>query len=149
MKRIVIFVVVGLIMFAAGFGGGLTLGRAMAPAGEAGADSDKVPELGPIMPLGEFTSNLAGSGRHLISFAPSLELVNPRALDTIGSEGWLLRIRNEILLIAKDKIYEDLTSAEGALQFAEEIKRALNSQLPHIRGEVPVVRVMFESFVVQ
>ena len=30
MKRIIVFVVVGLVMFGAGFGGGLMLGRTMA-----------------------------------------------------------------------------------------------------------------------
>jgi flagellar basal body-associated protein FliL len=53
------------------------------------------------------------------------------------------------LLIVKDKIYEDLTSAEGALQFAEEIKRTLNSQLPQVKGEPLVARVLFDSFIMQ
>ena len=150
MKRIVVFIIVGLLMFGAGFGGGLVIGRTMAvKADSAGDGGGKVAEPGPIVPIGEFTSNLAGSGRHVISFAVSIEALNMKAVDILNSVGWLSRIKNEILLIVKDKIYEDLTSAEGALQFSEEIKRTLNSLLPQVKSEAPVVRVLFESFVLQ
>jgi len=108
------------------------LGRSM--AGDAGAGDPggvRIPEPGPTVPIGEFTSNLAGSGRHITSFNVSFELINnARAVELVGSDGWHIRIRNEILLIIKDKAYEDLTSAEGMLQFGEEIKRAVNSLLP-------------------
>jgi flagellar FliL protein len=147
MKRIIIFIIVGLVMFGIGFGGGLVLGRSMA-TGDGPTDR-QVPDPGPIVAVGEFTSNLAGSGRHVISFTVSLETLNAKAAEVVGSAGWLLRIKNEILLIVKDKIYEDLTSAEGALQFGEEIKRTLNAQLPEIKGEAPIVRVLFEAFVLQ
>jgi flagellar FliL protein len=149
MKRIFVFIIVGLVMFGIGFGGGLVLGRSMAAGDSASPESKQVADPGPIVTIGEFTSNLAGSGKHVISFSVSLEALNPRAAEVISSAGWLLRIKNEILLIVKDKIYEDLTSAEGALQFSEEIKRSLNAQLPEIKGEAPVVRVLFESFVLQ
>jgi flagellar FliL protein len=149
MKRIFVFIIVGLVMFGIGFGGGLVLGRSMATGESAAPDSKQVPDPGPIVSIGEFTSNLAGSGKHVISFTVSLEALNARAVEIISSPGWLLRIKNEVLLIVKDKIYEDLTSAEGALQFSEEIKRSLNAQLPEVKGEAPVVRVLFETFVLQ
>jgi flagellar FliL protein len=149
MKRIFVFIIVGLVMFGIGFGGGLVLGRSMAAGGGDAPDSKQVPDPGPIVPIGEFTSNLAGSGKHVISFTVSLEALNAKAVEIVSAAGWLLRIKNEVLLIVKDKIYEDLTSAEGALQFAEEIKRSLNAQLPEVKGEAPVVRVLFESFILQ
>ncbi|MDR2137156.1 MAG: flagellar basal body-associated FliL family protein [Synergistaceae bacterium] len=145
MKKIVIFVIVGLIMFGIGFGGGLVVGRSMAPEGTAGGKAVAAP--GPIVPVGEFTSNLAGSGRHVISFSVSLEVLNEAAAGIVNT--WISRIKNEILLIVKDKVYEDLTSAEGALQFAGEIKRSLNAPLPDVKGEVPVTRILFESFILQ
>jgi flagellar FliL protein len=143
-----IFVVVGLVMFAIGFGGGLMFGRSTASSEPAGGAGKSVDTPGPLVAVGEFMSNLAGSGRHVISFTVSLETLNPKAADAVGNV-WLPRIKNEILLIVKDKVYEDLTSAEGALQFAEEIKRAINAQLPEFNGEAPVVRVLFETFVLQ
>jgi len=147
MKRIIVFIIVGLVMFGVGFGGGLTAGRMWSPGN--GTGDRRVADPGPIVSISEFTSNLAGSGRHVISFAIHLETSSSRAAETITSPGWYLRVRNEILMIVKDKVFEDLTSAEGAHQFGEEIKRALNAMLPAVRGEVPVVRVLFESLVVQ
>ena len=149
MRRIIIFVIVGLIMFGVGFGGGLMLGRTM--AGGAGSESGpRVPAPGPVVHIGEFTSNLAGTGRHIISFTVSLEVINnPRAIELVNADGWLLRIRNAVLMIIKGKRYEDLTSAEGMHQFGEDIKTVINSELPLVRGDVPVVRVLFETFVLQ
>ena len=49
----------------------------------------------------------------------------------------------------KVKVYEDLTSAEGTLQFAGDIKRTLNSILPESKGEPLIVQALFESFVLQ
>ena len=148
MKRIVVFIVVGLIMFGVGFGGGLVMGRAMAENVAQGTVTT-VREPGPIVPLGEFTSNLAGSGRRIINFSISLETINLRAAEIVNSPGWNSRVRNEILLIVKDKVFEDLTSAEGALQLAEEIRRTLNAQLPQVSGEVPITRILFDSFILQ
>ena len=149
MKRIIIFVVVGLVLFGAGFGGGLMLGRTMVSGGGATMDTRQVKAPGPIVSIGEFTSNLAGAGRHVITFTLSLELLDAKAVEVVQSPGWLLRIKNEVLLIVKDKVYEDLTSAEGALQFAGDIKRTLNSILPESKGEPLIVQALFESFVLQ
>ena len=69
MKRILIFAVVGLVMFGAGFGGGLILGRTMAPQDDNAVGTGKVIQNpGPIVSIGEFTSNLAGAGRHVSPF---------------------------------------------------------------------------------
>jgi len=148
MKRTIVFIIVGLVMFGVGLGGGLAVGRMWSPGGgEPGGRTVAAP--GPIVSIGEFTSNLAGSGRHIANFTVSLEASSNRAAETIASHGWYLRVRNEVLMIVRDRIFEDLTSAEGTLQFAEEIKRALNAMLPTVGGEVPVVHVLFESFVLQ
>ncbi|MBQ9388594.1 MAG: flagellar basal body-associated FliL family protein [Synergistaceae bacterium] len=151
MKRILIFAVVGLVMFGAGFGGGLILGRTMAPQDDNAVGTGKVIQNpGPIVSIGEFTSNLAGAGRHVISFALSLELVEKEgAAALIQTPGWLMRIRNEVFMLVKDRVYDDLTSAEGTLQFANDIKRSLNRMLPDIGGEAPIVNVLFESIVLQ
>ena len=65
MKRIIIFVIVGLVMFGAGFGGGMVLGRSLS-SGENGGDpaARVVPEPGPIVSVGEFSGVLAGGGNH-------------------------------------------------------------------------------------
>lgn len=67
----------------------------------------------------------------------------------IQTPGWLNRIRSEIFMLLKDRVYDDLTSAEGALQLAGDIKRSLNRMLPDVGGEAPIVNVLFESMILQ
>lgn len=150
MKRMMIFIVVGIVLFAFGVGGGMFFGRMFGSGDQdVGAGLKATPPPGPVFPVGEFTANLAGAGNRVVSFTVSLELLNPKADETLKAQNWLPRIRSEVLLLVKDKVYEDMTKSEGVVQFGEQIKRILNSILPAVAGEVPVVRVMFESFVMQ
>ncbi|MBQ9433473.1 MAG: flagellar basal body-associated FliL family protein [Synergistaceae bacterium] len=151
MKRILIFAIVGLVMFGAGFGGGLILGRTMAPKDENEIGQGKVIQNpGPVVSIGQFTSNLAGAGRHVLDCTLSLELVEKEGASAlVQSPGWMNRIRSTIFMLIKDRKYDDLNSAEGALQFAGDIKRELNSMLPDVGGEPPVTNVLFESMIIQ
>lgn len=147
MKKILIFAVVGILCFAVGIGAGFVF----KPSGgdTTLTQGRMVPPPGPTVPLGEFTSNLAGPGNRVISCSVAVEAKDSSAEALLSSPNWTPRIRSEVLLIIKDRVYEDLTSAEGVLRLSEEIKRRLNSILPDVKGEVPIVRVMFESFVMQ
>ena len=151
MKRILIFAIVGLVMFGAGFGGGLLLGQSMAPKDENEIGQGKVIQNpGPIVPIGQFTSNLAGPGRHVLDCALSLELVEKEGASAlIQTPGWMTKIRSEIFMLMKDRVYDDLNSAEGTLQLAGDIKRSLNRMLPDVGGEAPIVNVLFESVILQ
>jgi flagellar FliL protein len=151
MKRMLVFIIIGLALFGVGVGSGMFFGRSLNSAGnkteQGSATTTAAP--GPVLSVGEFTVNLAGTVNRMLSFSVSLELLNAKADDMIKSQKWETRMRSEILLITKDKMYEDLTKAEGVVQFGEEIKRTLNKVLPSLKGEMPVVRVMFESFILQ
>ena len=106
-------------------------------------------EPGPVFFVGDFLSNLAGGGAHVASFKVSLEMSGPKAFEMISSPNWLARIKNEILLLTKDRVFEDLTNAEGVISLAEDIKRTINAIMPPAKDKVPVVRVLFEGFVLQ
>lgn len=138
-------------MFGAGFGGGLILGRTMAPKDENEIGQGKVIQNpGPVVSIGQFTSNLAGAGRHVLDCTLSLELVEKEGASAlVQSPGWMNRIRSTIFMLIKDRKYDDLNSAEGALHFAGDIKRELNSMLPDVGGEPPVTNVLFESMIIQ
>ncbi len=148
MKRIVVFIIVGILLVSLGFGGGLIAGRAWLSPEDNGS-REKIEEPGPVFFVGDFISNLTGSGNHIVNFKLSLEMSDPKALEMIASPNWLARIKNEIILLAKDRIFEDLTNAEGVLSLAEDIKRTINSIMPAIRDKAPVMRVLFEGFVLQ
>jgi flagellar FliL protein len=146
-KKILIFAVVGIFCLAVGFGAGFVFKPETSP--DVTSQGRVVPPPGPVISVGEFTTNLAGPGGRVLSCAVSVEARDSSAEQLLGSPNWIPRIRSEILLIIKDRVYEDLTSAEGMLRLSEEIRRRLNSILPNANGEVPVVRVLFESFVMQ
>ena len=151
MKSILIFAIVGLVMFGAGFGGGLILGRTMAPKDTNEIGTGRIIQNpGPIVPIGQFTSNLAGAGRHVLDCTLSLELIEKEGASAlVQTPGWMNRIRSEIFMLIKDRVYDDLTSAEGTVQFAGDIKRSLNRMLPDVGGEAPIVNVLFESIILQ
>ncbi|MGI6783809.1 MAG: flagellar basal body-associated FliL family protein [Aminivibrio sp.] len=148
MKRIIVFIIVGFLLLSLGFGGGLMAGRLwLSP--DNGPAKSSVEEPGPVFFVGDFISNLSGSGSHVVNFKLSLELSDPKAMEMITSPNWIARIKNEIILLAKDRVFEDLTSAEGVLSLAEDIKRTINAIMPAVRDKAPVTRVLFESFVLQ
>ena len=126
------------------------LGRSMS-SGEGGGQpaARTVPEPGPIVSIGEFSGVLAGGGNHSFTIAMSMELISrEEAVSLVQSPGWFARIRNEVNLLLKDRTYTDMNSAEGALQFAGDIKRVLNSLLPDVKGEAPIAQILFDSFTV-
>lgn len=148
MKRIIVFIIVGIVLVSLGFGGGLVVGRTVLSP-EKGAPASKIEEPGPVFFVGDFISNLGGTGGHVVNFKLSLEMSDPKAIEMIASPNWLARIKNEIILLAKDRVFDDLTSAEGVLSLAEDIKRTINSIMPTIGEKAPVMRVLFEGFVLQ
>ena len=149
MKRMVIFIIIGLLLFAAGIGGGMFFTRYFKNAADDGPGNVKIAVPGPIISVGEFTVNLAGAGNRILNFSVSVETLNAKADALIKNQNWTPRIKHEINLLAKDRVFEDLTKSEGVIQFGEQIKRTLNTILPQINGEVLIVRVMFESFILQ
>ena len=147
MKRIFIFIIMALVLFSVGFGGGIIVGRTW--LNPDGAASVKIEEPGPVYFVGDFITNLAGAGGHVANFKLALETSGPKAMEMVALPSWLSRIRNEVILLAKDRIFDDLTSAEGIVSLAEDIKRTINAMMPSVRNKAPVVRVLFEGFVLQ
>lgn len=148
MKRILGFLFLALLLLSLGFGGGVVAGR-MWLSPEGGSPGTAIEEPGPVFFVGDFISNLAGAGNHVVNFKLSMEMSSPGALEMISSPNWLARVKNEVILLCKDRVFEDLTNSEGILSLAEDIKRAVNAIMPPVRDKVPVVRVLFEGFVLQ
>ncbi len=148
MKRLFMALLIALVLFALGFGGGLFAGRTFLSSEEK-SPSTKIEEPGPVFFVGDFISNLSGTGSHVVNFKLSLEMEGPKSMEMVSSPSWLARIKNEVILLTKDRVFEELTSAEGIMNLAEDIRRTLNSILPPMKEKPPVVRVLFEGFVLQ
>ena len=147
MKRILFLSLMGVLLFSLGFGGGIMAGRIwMTPEG---AEQSVVEAPGPVYLVGDFIANLTGSGNHVVNFKLSLETTSPKAFEMVASASWVARIRNEVVLIVKDRVYDDLTTAEGMMKLAEDIKRTINAMMPTIKDKTPVSRVLFEGFILQ
>ena len=149
LKKILSFLIVAVVSFALGMGGGIFAGKTWfsGTSGTAKTMQDQPP--GPVFALGDFTANLAGSDNHVISFNLSLEMSSEKALEGIQNEAYKARVKSEVLLAVKDCQYEDLKSSEGVMELSEDLRKKLNSILPQIKGSVAVNRVLFQGLVVQ
>ena len=108
-----------------------------------------VTAMGPVVPVGDFTVNLSDKEPHIVKTTISLELLSEKGALVMADAGWQVRIRNEIVLVIKDRRLDDLRSAEGVLELAQDIKRRVNALLPLVEGQPPVVRVLFQDFISQ
>jgi len=81
MKRIVIFLIMAILLFSVGFGGGIMVGRTW--LNPEGATSVKIEEPGPVYFVGDFIANLSGAGNHVANFKLSLETSSARALEMV------------------------------------------------------------------
>jgi flagellar FliL protein len=147
MKRIFLFIIMAILLFSVGFGGGIMVGRTW--LNPEGSTSVTIEQPGPVYFVGDFIANLSGAGNHVANFKLSLETSGDRAIEMISSASWLARIRNEVILLVKDRVFDELTTAEGIMQLAEDIKRTINAMMPSVRDKAPVVRVLFEGFILQ
>ena len=147
MKRIILFIIMAILLFSVGFGGGIMVGRTW--LNPEGSTSVTIEEPGPVYFVGDFIANLSGAGNHVANFKLSLEISSDRVMEMVSSASWVARIRNEVILLVKDRMFDELTTAEGIMQLAEDIKRTINAMMPSVREKAPVVRVLFEGFILQ
>ncbi len=147
MKRIILFIIMAILLFSVGFGGGIMVGRTW--LNPEGSTSVTIEEPGPVYFVGDFIANLSGAGNHVANFKLSLEISSDRVMEMVSSASWVARIRNEVILLVKDRVFDELTTAEGIMQLAEDIKRTINAMMPSVRDKAPVVRVLFEGFILQ
>ena len=113
-------------------------------------EAREVVQPGPVVSLGQFTSNLAGTGHHVIACEISLELIaKDKAIELLQTPGWIVRVRHEIFAFLRGKNYNEFTGAEGTMQLAKDIRKLLNEILPDVEGESPIVNVWFESIILQ
>lgn len=107
-----------------------------------------VVESGPIMDLGEFTINLADRDEvRYARFKVSLEVNSSKAVAELSKPEWNVRLKDAIILTVRDKTVRNLSSSEGLISLASEIKANLNKIIPPDKGKV--LRVYFTEFVVQ
>jgi len=149
-KRFLLIIIIGVICLALGVGGGIFLGMKFFGNPQPLNDvPSSVPKPGAILNLGDFTVNLADKEPHIVRFNLALELADPSLVTTFSDEGWLSKMKNEVILTCKDRYYDDLRTADGVMALAQDITKRLNAILPAFKGNLPVKNALFQEFILQ
>lgn len=150
-KKLVVFALVGLLFAAGAAGGGWYYMQQqktadVAPAQGALKKSTKKPLFAPLEP---FTVNLQDArGERYAQIGVTLQLEDPAVESELKER--LPAVRNEILLLIASKKLDELLSAEGKQQLAQQIGvRAAHAIGVGPGVENPVKNVLFSQFIVQ
>jgi flagellar FliL protein len=149
MKRLLVFILVAVVALVLGVGGGILVGRNFFGKPVPVSEGDLGFSPGPVVPLGGFTVNLADKEIHVLRAQVALEVTSEKAGEEIAQPAWQSLLRNDVLLLLKDQRYDDLRSGEGMLELAQHLKRRLNAILPLVDKKPPILRVLFEEFIIQ
>jgi len=111
---------------------------------EVRVEAQPVSPIGTIMPLGQFTTNLADPlGQRFIRITLEVEVADRRVGNEIAQQN--ARIRDSILMLLASKSWADLATTESMLMLRSEIADRLNS----ILGPGKVYQVFVTDKVVQ
>ena len=148
-KRTIITVVVGAIVLVVGIGGGVFVGlKYFSPPPETTRDID-IPDPGPMVDMGQFTSSMADPETHIVRVKVTVELSAPTVLERLADPGWMVMMKDEILKTLKDQRYDNVRYAEGMEKLKLDLKSRLNAILPRVDDELAVRRVLFDEFMTQ
>ncbi|MFA0888275.1 MAG: flagellar basal body-associated protein FliL [Synergistales bacterium] len=153
-RKIALWVLGGVLVFASGFFGGVLLGRSGILLGTASARQESTQAVShPLMDLGEFKLSLPGdqvSGGALVSFELALEIQDRKIAGQLASdEYWKVLFRNEVIEESLAQKASAFRNTEGLLRASEAIAGRLNRIAPRFRGQPVIRRVLFKSFILQ
>jgi flagellar FliL protein len=147
-KRTLIMVVLGILFLAVGVGGGMFAATRFFQ-GQPVQNEAVVPNPGPMVELGQFTSTLADSQVHVLKLKVTVELAGIAALERLADPGWNVMMKDEIIKTLKDQKYDQVRYAEGMERLKIEMRDRFNSILPRVNGDLAVRRVLFDEYMAQ
>jgi flagellar basal body-associated protein FliL len=149
-RRTLIIAIVGIVVLIAGVIGGAVVGLKYF-GGSGAAVADQVPDPGPMLELGQFTSTLADREIHVVRLKITLELSGIEASNRINASanGWMVTIKDEVIKTLKDQRYDIIRFTEGMENLKLDLKTRLNAILPRESGEASVKRVLFDEYMTQ
>lgn len=149
-KKTLIMVVVGIVVLLAGIGGGIYVGMSFFQP-PAPVDEEQVPDPGPIIALGQFTSTLADPETHVVRLNITIELSAPEVEMKIAENraAWEIMMKDEILRTLKDQRFNNIRYTEGMEKLKQDLRARLNATLPRVEGHAAINRVLFDEYMVQ
>jgi flagellar FliL protein len=148
-KRTIVTVIVGLVVLIVGIGGGLYAGLKYFSSPPEITEEAEIPNPGPMLDLGQFTSTMADPESHVVRVKVTAELSGPNVSTKLTDSGWIVIMKDEILKTLKDQRYENVRYAEGMEKLKQDLKSRLNAILPRVDGSAAVNRVLFDEFMTQ
>jgi flagellar FliL protein len=147
-RRTLIVVVVGILFLVVGVGGGLFVAtRFFQPPPIQ--QEDLIPDPGPMVELGQFTSTLADSQMHVLKLKITVELAGPEVAQRVVDSGWIVMMKDEVIKTLKDQKYDLIRYTEGMEMLKRDMRDRFNSVLPKVGGNLAVRKVLFDEYLAQ
>lgn len=147
-KKTLIIVIVGVLVLIVGLGGGAYVGMKLFK-GDPVTGEIQVPDPGPMLDLGQFTSTLADQDVHVVKLKATAELTSQKVVERLTDPGWLVMMKDEVMKTLKDQRYDNIRHAEGMEKLKQDLRTRLNAILPRVEGKVSVNKVLFDEYMVQ
>jgi flagellar basal body-associated protein FliL len=145
-KRTLIMVVAVVVILVVGVCGGLYAGlKYFSPSPDTTKEVG-IPDPGPMLELGQFTSTMADPEIHVVTAKVTVELESINVMTRIADPGWSVMMKDEVLKTLKDQRYDNVRYAEGMEKLKQDLKARLNSILPRVDDKAAVKRVLFDEF---
>jgi flagellar FliL protein len=148
-KRTIATVAVGLAALIVGIGGGVFVGLKYFSSRPEITKETQIPNPGPMLDLGQFTSTMADPESHVVKVKIIVELSGANVATRIADPGWNVMMKDEILKTLKDQRYDNVRYAEGMERLKQDLKTRLNAILPRVDDNIAVNRVLFDEFMTQ
>ncbi|MDR1137319.1 MAG: flagellar basal body-associated FliL family protein [Synergistaceae bacterium] len=148
-RRTLVMVAVVILVLVVGGGGGLYVGLKYFSAPPETTKEVQIPDPGPMLELGQFTSTMADPEIHRVVVKVTVELESVNVLTRLADPGWSVMMKDEVLRTLKDQRYDNVRYAEGMERLKQDLKTRLNSILPRVNDTTAVKRVLFDEFMTQ
>jgi flagellar FliL protein len=148
-KRTIIMVVVGIVVLVVGIGGGVFVGLKYFSSPPETTREVDIPDPGPMVDLGQFTSTMADPEVRVVRVRVTVELAGPLVSERLIDPGWAVMMKDEVLKTLKDQRYDSVRYAEGMEKLKLDMRSRLNAILPRVEDELPVRKVLFDEFMTQ
>jgi flagellar FliL protein len=145
-----IIAIIGVVVLVVGIVGGVFMGLKYFGGNET-VVADQVPDPGPMLDLGQFTSTLADPETHVVRLTIKIELASARAFERINAAetGWTVTMKDEVIKTLKDQRYDSIRFTTGMEKLKQDLKTRLNAILPRENGDAAISKVLFDEYMTQ
>ena len=148
-KKTIIAAVVGVIVLVGGITGGVFIGLKYFSPPPDTTRGTEIPDPGPMMDLGQFSTTLADPELRVLRVRVMVELSGPDASLRLSDPGWEIMMKDEVLQALKDQRFDNIRFAEGMEKLKLDLRSRLNATLPRVNDELAIRRILFDEFMAQ